>query len=252
MHYLTLRNTLAFLAAISLPGCALPGVRAESGCPAGQTCSSEAPNGLDFLGAAFSDQIESGVGTIASGGTETITALTGIDADSPPFAGDFTVTSADPDEIAIGSVTPPSFTLAGDAPGTGLVQLFQPGTTLLLDELDAAVEAISSVTVFPIELDGFEPSVTSFALLAGTSVPLVVRLEGKGAEDRLGDEGTTVASSTSFAQNAWDNVDVTSSTAQTEASFSIQAGGSSFAATVQVVGLVDPSRPCSPRASARR
>jgi hypothetical protein len=248
MSNLTSRTTLTFLAAVSLTGCSLGGLRAGSsgGCPAGETCSSEAPDGLFFVGAAFSDEFfgASGVPPIAVGGSETVTTVTGLFASSPPFTGSFVATSADPAELTLERVTPPSFEAVGHAPGTDLVQLTQPGTTELLDEVDLQVEAISGVTVFPSELvfiEAVQAKPMPFVLFAGGgSIPLIVRLQGTGTA-RLVDQTISLTSAPGPVSPtpAWDLFDVTVPASPGQVPFSIQAGAGSFDATATAVDTID-------------
>jgi hypothetical protein len=246
------RHTTAFLflTSVSLSGCTLAGDRAASGlCPIGKTCSSEV-SGLFFLGAAFSDNIIIGavdVPPVAVGGTESVTALTGESTDSPPFADGFTADTTDASELSIDAVTPPSVTVHGhDASGAAQLELFQAGTTtVLLDEVTLSVEAISTVTVFPLELvlpADFSSSTTPtpWVLLAGsTAVPLVVQLAGADGT-RIVDESATLTSPSGAAtRQAWDLFAVTAPAAPGKASFAIQAGGAPFATTASVVQAVD-------------
>jgi hypothetical protein len=243
----TTRSILVLLAAASVAGCAVPGDLAATGaCPTGETCSTEAPHGLFFEGASFSDFAgASGLPIVAAGGTEGVTALTGSGLDSSPFGGLFTATSSDPGALAIDAVAPPSLQVHGHAPADAVVKLFQAGTTDLLDQVDVQVEAISAATLFPSELVVPEsaaptPTTAPWALLAGSAaVPLVVRLQGTSA-DRLVDEATTLTQPAGApVRQAWDLFAVTAPAAPGLSSFTIQAGGASFLVTAPVVATID-------------
>jgi hypothetical protein len=224
-------------------------VRAETGgCPVGLTCSTETPNGLFFVGAAFSDGIvgASDVAPIAAGGVEKIEAVTGTNANSPPFGGSFTATSSDPSVLVVDFVTPPSLQARGVATGTSYARLFQPGTSMLLDEVDVKVEPIAKATLVPLELalvldqaKGTPPA--PWALLAGAAdpIPLVAQLHAANG-DRLVDEEMQIASTAaSVTQPAWDLAAATLPAQPGTADFTIQAGGASFAVTAPLVASVD-------------
>lgn len=248
------RASLLLLAGLSLSGCSLAGARASSGsCPAGQTCSAEAPDGLFFLGAAFADEWlgASGVAAVAVGGTETVTALTGSGNTSPAFTASFSVSSTEPSQLGIGVVSPPTFVIQGEAAGAPEVQLFQFGTPDLLDEVSISVASIATAQLVPSELiaaqnimainaDKSTTTPLPWAMLAGTAaVPLMVELKDSG-KDRLVDE-TTALTSTSGAvtSSKWDLYAVPVPAAAGQVSFAIQAGGASFPVMVPVVAAVE-------------
>src|SRR6185437_1116059 len=204
------RPGLVLVAAISVAGCSLaglPGLREETSgaCPVGETCSSEAPKGLFFLGAAFSDDVfgAEGLSPVAAGGRETITALAGDDADNPTFTGSFLVTDDNSGVLTVGAVTPPSFEVDGQVAGTSLIKLLDPAKKDLLDEVDVKVETLERVTVVPLELPSLEAP--TWALLAGgAKTPLLTELHGAG-KHRLVDETTTLTPDFGPAsRKAWD------------------------------------------------
>jgi hypothetical protein len=146
--------------------------------------------------------------------------------------------------LTVGDVTPPSFEMAGEAPGTSLVQLFQLGTSDLLDQVDLEAETISSVTLFPqdtILLFAESSPSTPFALLRGSTsmIPLVVRLHGTGT-DRLVDEGTVVTSAQdTISQSKWDLFETPVPASAPQATFSVETGTGVFVATAPVVDTID-------------
>jgi len=237
-----LRSALLILGSLSLGGCLLLGTDAP--CPAGQTCTSETPEGLFFGGTGLSDPTSSvdPILPVAVGGIETISALAGTNSASPAFTGSFTAASADPSRFSVGAVTPPSVVVHGRAAGDSALQLFEPGTTTLLGQVTVPVAALSTATLFPSELTFVEVSTppTPWALLAGSAaVPLIVKLADASGR-RLVDEATTLtATSGALTRQAWDLFAVTAAPAPGAMSFAIQAGGASFAATAPVVAAVD-------------
>src|SRR4051794_25451964 len=67
---------LFLVALLALPACTTLGERAGGGCPVGQTCSNQTPDGLEFSADDFGDDWlgNPGVKPIATGGSETIAA----------------------------------------------------------------------------------------------------------------------------------------------------------------------------------
>jgi hypothetical protein len=239
MNYLALKTGLALLAVVSATGCALAGERVGGVCPAGETCSDQAPDGLFFLGASRADSFGGGVEITAAGGTQTIKVLLGSNTDSPSFDKAFDAATSDAKVATIGSITPPNVVLDGASAGTTSLRLLESGTTKLLDRVDVKVAAIDKVTVFPKELflvatdDG-----TPWALLAGSKASMVVQLRSAGG-DRLVDEKLTLKPATgAAASQAWDQFEITAPDAG-DASFTVDAGKGSFTAKAAVVAAID-------------
>lgn len=239
MNYLALRTGLALLAVFSATGCALAGERVSGVCPAGETCSDQAPDGLFFLGAARADSFGGGVEITAVGGTQTIKVLFGSNTDSPSFDKPFDAVTSNEKVATVASVTAPSVVLSGASAGTASLRLLESKTTKLLDRVDVKVAAIDKVTVFPKELfliaadDG-----TPWALLAGAKAPMVVQLKAANG-DRLVDEKLTLkAASGAAAAQAWDQFEITAPDTG-DASFTVEAGKGSFTAKASVVAAID-------------
>jgi hypothetical protein len=257
MNLLNPRTSIVLFASLSLAGCAVAGERAgslESGeCPSGETCSDLTPKGLFFVGAPASDSIlGAGFNRTAIGGTQTVTALTAQGANAPPFENAFTATSASPDVISVDAVTPPKVVVRGVAEGTSLLRLIEPGTTKLLDRVEVEVAKVAKVTLLPRGLVVVKEEAAPWALLAGSTASLVVRLTAED-EKRLVDETTELTPASGAAtRQAWDLFEVTAPTSG-EASFQIKAGGESFTATAPVVSAIEeiaqaptPSTPDAP------
>lgn len=232
MFNLASRTALAFLAVFSATGCVVGGQRANGGgvCPAGETCSDQTPSGLNFLGATTTDSFGGTVGVTAVGGTQILTVLDG--------PASFDVTSSDFNVVSISAVSPPNIFMTGEAAGSALVRLDESATNDLLDQVSIDVAKLDKVTLLPSELSVIEPENTTWALLAGGTAPLMVRLEAANGE-RLVDESMTLKSPSGFPEReAWDRFAV-SAPASGEVTFAITAGSQQFAATAPVVAAVD-------------
>ncbi|MEO5726340.1 MAG: hypothetical protein ABI134_27075, partial [Byssovorax sp.] len=198
MFDLASRTALAFLAVFSATGCVVGGQRAKGGgaCPAGETCSDQTPSGLNFLGATTTDSFGGAIGVTAVGGTQVLTVLDG--------PASFDVTSSDFAVVSISSVSPPNIIVTGGSTGSALVRVDQSATNNLLDQVSVDVAKLDKATLLPSELSVIEPQNTTWALLAGGTAPLMVRLEAANGE-RLVDESMKLTSPSGFPKReAWD------------------------------------------------
>lgn len=239
MTTLASRTALAFVAVVSAGGCALPGVRAEGGCPIGEVCSDQTPDGLFFQGTAPGDGFAIGVTTTAKGGTQTIQVLLGNTEGSLPLDQAFDAATSNVTVASISSVEPPNVIVRGESAGTSSLRLLESGTNKLLDQLSIQVAEIDKVTLFPKESFLFSQDDGSpWALLSGAKVPLVVQLKAKNG-DRLIDETLTLTpASGAVTPKSWDVFEITAP-ATGDASFSIQAGKSPFTVKAPVVAAID-------------
>lgn len=229
----------AAILALSLSACSLAGSRAKTGsCPEGEVCSDETPNGLFFAGPALGDAaLDLGGSTLptARGGKQTITVLTGASLGSPKFEGEFDAEVATTNDIMeIDSVAPPDVVVSGVHLGSAFLRLLEPGTDILLDRVQLAVDAIATADAFPAEL-ALVPS-EPFALLANADVILVARLKSSGG-GRLIDESTTMTGDGVFARLAWDSFRV--HTPPADFDVQVNAGDGSFTDLIPVVTSVD-------------
>ncbi len=243
MSKLPLRTALTIVALSSaVAGCALAGDRAGSPngkCPAGETCSELTPNGLFFVGTASTDNIfKSGLATTARGGRQTVTALTGSGSGSPPYDGDFDAKTENPSVASVLSIDPPSVDLQGEVFGSTRLRLLEPGTDKLLDRVEVKVAEVAKVSLFPAEMMLISDDDKPWAMLAGSSVPQIVRLENL-AGDRLVDEDLDLTAATGNVSRKSCDLFAIDAPAQGEASCAIKAGDGSFEATAKVVEKID-------------
>jgi hypothetical protein len=240
MRTLALPSTLVALSALFLAGCAIPGARATDGCPAGETCSNDTPSGLFFLGTSTSDNIfGGGFLPTAAGGKQTVTVVTDSATDSPPFLQLFDASSTDAGVFTVDGVQPPKLTLHGGKAGHAFLRIAEHGTGKLFDRVDTRVAPVASVSLFPRDFeliidDKKEP----WAMLAGASVPLVVRLADADG-NRLVDESLAFKADAGEAESmAWDLYTIKAASAG-EASFKASSGGASFPVKATVVDKID-------------
>ena len=106
-------TALALLTILSAAGCALPGERAIGGCPVGEVCSNQTPNGLLFQGAAPGDGFAIGVATPAKGGTQTINVLLDDTKQTLPFDQPFDAATSDATVATISFIKPPTVSVRG-------------------------------------------------------------------------------------------------------------------------------------------
>jgi hypothetical protein len=185
--------------------------------------------------------------SVAVGGTATVTALApscdGDPANAPVFDQPFDAASSDPSVVSV-TATPPTFTLTGHAEGTAAIQLFDPSTNELYDQLDVTV-----ATATRADLRSTEYRVTAAtdtgpsALWAGGHVVLYPRLYAADGS-RTADEKTTTAlaagSRGALDQRAWDDVELDVPTGVPSAQFSVTGGdGVAHAVTLPVATAVD-------------
>jgi hypothetical protein len=185
------------------PACADLGDRAVKGCPPGDTCSSETPEGLAFSGPYFGDAgffADPGVKVTAVGGTQTIDLIDV--ATGEPLASRFLATTTDP-AIAVDATGTSDVTVAGAAAGSARLEI-RSYSGLLHDRLLISASEVVSVELVP-SWNQFRDASTTWEAFAGADASLVVALtdvEGR----RLVDEGMTIDGGT---RGGWDGVSLT-------------------------------------------
>jgi hypothetical protein len=204
------------LLALFLSSCALPGDRANGGCPSGEICSPATPNGLFFLGSTLGDEVLGRAGplTTATGGTQTITAVTGAGNGSPPFTMPFNTTVTN-SALSIDSTSPPNVVVRGGGLGSAYLRLVDPSNNELFDRVLIEVADVATADVRP--ADYVNPSADEqFATDASqpwslwndpAGEPLVARLFAQDSS-RVADESMQLSMSAStaitYAHTSWD------------------------------------------------
>src|SRR5207302_10422867 len=123
-----MRTPLLFVA---LAACAPLGDRAITGkCPAGEVCSPDTPDGLQFVGpGVYGDLFLTGPGTTVVGGTQAVTIMENSPGDiQRPFTLPYTADGGA--AVGIAGQSGSTVTLAGLASGTNELRIVDPGGDL--------------------------------------------------------------------------------------------------------------------------
>jgi hypothetical protein len=184
------------------PACTDLGDRAVKGCPPGETCSSETPDGLEFSGPYFGDAgffADPGVKTTAVGGTQTIELIDHASGQTLDARFEATTTTAALNVVETGAGT---VTLTGSTPGSGQLEI-RSFSGLLHDRLWVDADGVSSVTLVPAWTQ-WRDTEASWEVWAGATAPLVVAIHGSTGA-RLVDESMEILG-TGVTRDAWDSV----------------------------------------------
>lgn len=203
---------LLLLAAPIVPACNA-GERAITGkCPAGEVCSSQTPEGLQFIGASFSDTMFlGGPSPTAIGGTQRVQLeyhRTLWDTDIPldvPFDAAVDSGSGVGVETIQGSVV----VLRGVASGSDYLRITDPVTGELFDRKTVGAAAIDSISLVAATGERIPPGVP-IGFAAG-QVEVAVALYGTVQDtgplsERLVDEGMSLAA-IGGTQHNWDSIE---------------------------------------------
>jgi hypothetical protein len=205
-------------AALLLAACAGQGERAGGGCPAGELCSPETPDGLFFLGALLGDQPLGRMDpeAVATGGTQTLRLVTGATSSAPPFARDFDAVSSGA-ALGVDSFAPPDVTVHGLDAGQAYLRIVDPRNGLLFDRLLVEVRDVSRALVRPRtpsiathDKDFAERSDLDWVALAGSTFEVLVKLEGPSRQ-RLVDETMLLGAGDgvfALERESWDVLEV--------------------------------------------
>ncbi|MDI3284034.1 hypothetical protein [Polyangium sp. 15x6] len=247
---------LAFSTMIFLSGCQLsaPGERAlsndqcftpscETVCPAGETCSSDTPNGLFFRGASLFDDIFGGAPrATAEGGTQEF--IVHRDSEGKQAFAPFDAEASSPLEIA--ELAAPRVTLRGAAAGSGFLRILDVDTGALHDRIELEVLPIASVRLTETPMSFFDPEAAGkfdLALFKGSSVRLGVALQSADGAG-LVDESMTVtitgdAKEEVAAVPEWDKRILTVGAAGTVSASVVAGAGAPVSVTMPIVDVLD-------------
>jgi hypothetical protein len=194
-------------------GDAQGGDRANGGCPEGETCSPDTPDGLYFGGAVLGDSylpVVTAPERIALGGSETISVFRDENATSE-FTG-WTAVSSGP-SLVVGDMAGNSVVITAAAPGADYLRILDPRNLELYDRVELTTAAIARVALVPPKLDLVgdrelfdDPSPAVVYKASRVSNRFVVALYD-AADVRLVDESLSVQPGTGFASGAsWDGL----------------------------------------------
>jgi hypothetical protein len=179
------------------PACDLPvgGERTGGGCPAGEVCAPETPNGLYFAGAPFASTFLANdlePKATAVGGTQRITVY--VDPDGyDPFGAPFR--AAGTGAVIAGEVEPPSVVIGGDGAGEGYLRILNQHDELH-DRYRLELFEVEEVSAGPmLEWAFADFELDDYALWSGGAIDLMITLRGsiEDGSPRLVDESMTVA-----------------------------------------------------------
>jgi hypothetical protein len=195
-------------------GDAQGGDRTNGGCPDGETCSPDTPDGLYFGGSVLGDAylpVVNAPQRIALGGSETISVFRD-EAATSEFLG-WKAVAGGPG-IVVGAMAGNSVVVSGAATGSDFLRILDPRNLELYDRIELTVAPIERVALVPPKLD----LVNDRQLFDSSDPPGVVykasRVSNRfvvalfdPADVRLVDESMTLQSVTGFAKNvSWDGV----------------------------------------------
>ncbi|MBX7191658.1 MAG: hypothetical protein K1X94_06355 [Sandaracinaceae bacterium] len=219
------------LGALALFGCGGLGERARSGCPAGEVCSAETPDGLRFYGASIEGSLSNAPQPMALGGTQTVRFE---DARaSRPLPVHTTVTSA-PDVLEVLSSSNGSAVLRAGTEGATHMRVVNPAGELL-DRVAIRTMAIDHVAI----AHPLVSNPTREIAFAVGQQHVGVALVGSGGT-RLVDTGMTFGAASvdlSVAAGSWDAVELQLPAGG--ATFSVTSAGHTYDLTVPAAGTID-------------
>jgi hypothetical protein len=223
--------------------CAAQGERARDGCPSGEVCSPDTPNGLFFLGPPVGDELLGRMmpAPVAAGGTQSIRVLIGPGSTSPPFDDDFEALSSNA-ALGIDDVDPPDVTVHGLAAGQAFLRIVEPSTGLLYDRLGVEVRPVERAIVRPrahavpiADVEFTRDRTIDWVGLAGAEVQLLVILESESGV-RLVDESIELSFPGPTTREQWDVLTVRAQ----DGTFTIRTGdGVTRTAAIRAVAAVE-------------
>lgn len=223
-------------ALLATTACGSLGDRAVSGCPTGEVCNPDTPDGLRFFGASLAGTLSSSPGAVAVGGHQAIRFEDATHAFGTLPA--HTVVSSNAAVLSAASTGAGAAALGGVSAGSADVRVVD-AENRLLDRLTISVGVIDHVDVIATddlliaiaEAQSHAPVV--FA--AGSGHAGVALMTATGG--RLIDDAASITSSAAINHPSWDTVEATFGTS--DVPLTVHAGGRSFDVVVHVAGAVD-------------
>lgn len=221
---------------LATTACGSLGDRARAGCPSGEVCNPDTPDGLRFYGASLAGTIESSPSPVAVGGHQAIHFQDAGNA--ARVLPTHTVVSSNAAVLGAASTGAGAGALMGLAAGTADVRVVD-GENRLIDRLTLSVAAIDHVDVIATDdlLVALAETETHapVAFAAGVGHAGVALLSAGGV--RLVDDAATITSTAAINTPEWDTIEATFGS--TDVPLTVHAGGSTFDVVAHVAGAID-------------
>lgn len=213
----------------------------ETVCPAGETCSSDTPNGLFFRGPAlFDDVFVGGVHATAEGGTQAF--IVHRDSGGTQAFAPFDAEATTPLEIK--EIAAPRVTLRGAAAGSGFLRILDVDTGALHDRIELAVAPIASARFVAGGISILDPEAENLDLALFKDTGVFLGLALRDADGlRLVDESTSITITGDAKEDGdlsmWDRRFVTAGASGTVNASVVTGDGKPFEVTMPIVDKLD-------------
>jgi len=222
--------------------CAVPGERAEGGCPEGESCSDLTPGGLAFVGARFGDDpigSRDALSATAVGGRQYLEVFDqslGAPLRHPYQA------SSDVAGLTIASTRENVVGIVASAPATGRL-LIHDVDGALMDRIAIAAVPIARVHLTSSWLGDYTGGSQPAKVWVGTNPRLVVALSDVDGNRIVDEEATVVpAGGGGLVRWSWDEFRAPNPL-ESDTSIVVRAGGTEHALTIEVVDRLDRVEP---------
>lgn len=227
---------LAAPALIATTGCGSVGDRAREGCPSGETCNPETPDGLRFYGTGLGGTFDNSPAPTAIGGHQ---AIRFADARSAAtILPEHHVVSSDSTRIVAASTGQRSASLRGIADGSATVRVLD-ASDRLLDRITVSASAIARVEVLANDdlVFALAPTESRPPVVFGRNATHVTVALFSAGGARLVDDEMDVTSTVEINTPRWDSVEAAFGV--TDVPLTVEAGGSTFETVVRRAGTID-------------
>ena len=228
------------LGMLFIVACASPGWRNEHGCPPGEDCSDQTPDGLYFAGPDFADDWVQGIQLkrVAVGGTQDIRVQLGPARASWGFDGPFDAITQEP-EVEVTNVIEPMVEIRGVAEGNAWLRIVDPTNGDLFDLIQVSSLTVDELDVLPVELGTRDAALSgeAWGVLVGQPTSLFARLATDGGA-RLVDQSLSFTADSTLSPHRW-SWDALEVDAQVAGGHSVTVVAGTTTTTVNVLAVDD-------------